>query len=132
MIRRFVQTDNSGRILVSSENGDTVPNGFEFDFPDDFDFSNQDDYKIVDGEIVLDVGKGTLESELSERQVYLYETDYITSKFIERFARCTNMEEMMATFQWFNRSYSSILEKRQQCRDAINEINNTIRKKNFD
>lgn len=137
MVKRFVQTDDTGRILASSEDGNSIPNSIEFDFPDDFDFSKQDDYKIVDNGseeryLQLDVGKNTLESELNEPQSYLYGTDYITSKFVERFAQCTNMEEMLKTFQWFNKSYSKILDKRQQCRDDINDLNDIIRKKNFD
>lgn len=50
----FVLTDENGRIIATT-NVEEFAEGFdEFDFPEDFDFFNQINYKIVDGELVED------------------------------------------------------------------------------
>ena len=51
----FVQTDDTGRILVTTDTIDYAGTEmYGFTFPDDFDFSIQDEYRIVDGGLVHD------------------------------------------------------------------------------
>lgn len=51
----YVATDDTGRINVTVENEEyTDDSYFEFTFPDDFDFNNQNEYRIVDDELVHD------------------------------------------------------------------------------
>lgn len=51
----FTATDETGRINVTVENEEyTDETYFKFDFPDDFDFSKQYEYRIVDGQLVHD------------------------------------------------------------------------------
>ncbi len=61
-MRRYVQTDETGRILVTVEDEAYTDETYsEFDFPDDFDFSSQSDYRIVDGALVHEVAPPTEE-----------------------------------------------------------------------
>ena len=48
----YIQTDEDGRILASTDNPSYAQGMFEFDMPDDFDYSHQDDWVIKDGELV--------------------------------------------------------------------------------
>lgn len=49
----FVQTDDTGRILASTGYAEYAGDDmFEFEFPDRFDFSKQDEYRIVDGALI--------------------------------------------------------------------------------
>lgn len=55
---KYVKLADDGKISITSEiparvNGKIVSESF--DFPDDFDFSQQHLYKIIDGELIKDV-----------------------------------------------------------------------------
>lgn len=50
----YVQLDEGGRIVCSSEDGASVPGSVEFGLPDGFDFARQRDYRLVDGVLVHD------------------------------------------------------------------------------
>lgn len=51
----YVSVDDTGRIQVTVENEEyTDDSYFVFDFPENFDFATQSDYRIVDGELVND------------------------------------------------------------------------------
>lgn len=50
---RIFLTADTGR-LVEQEDGTIIMEGEKFNFPDDFDFRKQSDYKIVDEELVYD------------------------------------------------------------------------------
>ena len=49
-----IQTDETGRILVSSSEFQCGENDIQIDLPDDFDFERQADYRIVDGALIYD------------------------------------------------------------------------------
>lgn len=51
---RFVSTDNSGRIFATTDQEQFAKSMTEFTFPDDFDFSIQDEYRIQNGELIHD------------------------------------------------------------------------------
>jgi len=51
--KRIIITADTGR-LVEQEDGTVIMVGERFDFPEDFDFNKQLDYKIIDGELVYD------------------------------------------------------------------------------
>ena len=40
--------------IIYDENGEMAGERKQFDFPDDFNFFTQDDYKIIDGKLVYD------------------------------------------------------------------------------
>lgn len=48
----YISTDEDGRILSSTDNPAYAEGMTEFDMPDDFDYSHQDDWLIQDGELV--------------------------------------------------------------------------------
>ena len=50
----YVSLDEDGRIYATTEFEEYAEGMEEFTFPDDFDFNNQNEYRIVDGELVHD------------------------------------------------------------------------------
>lgn len=50
----FVLTDENGRILATTSIQEYAEGMDEFDFPEDFDFFNQRNYRIVENELILD------------------------------------------------------------------------------
>lgn len=51
--KRIIITADTGR-LVEQEDGTVIMEGERFDFPEDFDFNKQLDYKIIEDELVYD------------------------------------------------------------------------------
>lgn len=50
----YVSVDENGRICASTSKEEYAEGMTEFEFDDDFDYENQSDYRIVDGELVHD------------------------------------------------------------------------------
>lgn len=50
----YVSVDKNGRICASTSKEEYAEGMTEFEFPDDFDYENQSDYRIVDGELIHD------------------------------------------------------------------------------
>lgn len=51
----YVSVDKSGRIMATTGSiGYKTDDMFEFNFPNDFDFLKQDDYRIVNSELIFD------------------------------------------------------------------------------
>lgn len=50
----YVMTDADGRIAATSATHHLGEGEFEFDFPQDFDFTRQRDWRLVEGELVHD------------------------------------------------------------------------------
>lgn len=50
----YASVDEIGRIVATTSFSEYAIGMIEFDFPDDFDFSKQNDYRIIDNEIVYD------------------------------------------------------------------------------
>lgn len=53
-MKAWFSADTDGRILASTTYSDYAAGMTEFQFPDDFDFTKQDDYIIKDGKLVND------------------------------------------------------------------------------
>lgn len=52
---KFYELDADNRICVTADTAAPgAVNPQSFNFPDDFDFNKQNDYKIIDGELVYD------------------------------------------------------------------------------
>lgn len=59
---KYFKVNEEDRICFTSDNpysavkedGEVVTEGEQFDFPEDFDFLEQHNYKIIDGELVYD------------------------------------------------------------------------------
>lgn len=54
VMKRFASTDDSGRVLVTTGEDFATDDMEAFDFPEDFDFARQSEYRIVDGELLYD------------------------------------------------------------------------------
>lgn len=63
----YVATDEDGRIGATTDVQEYAEGMAEFDFPDDFDFLTQSDWRIVDGELVHDPPQPTPE-EIAQQQ----------------------------------------------------------------
>lgn len=64
----YVQTDGSGRIFATTGHEEYAGDAyFELDFPEGFDFSRQDEWRVVDGELVHDPPPPT-EGELAAEE----------------------------------------------------------------
>lgn len=64
----FVSTDEEGRINATTDNIEYAGEDMSpFTFPDDFDFSKQNEYRIVDGELIHDP-KPPSEEELAAEE----------------------------------------------------------------
>lgn len=63
----YVSLDETGRIDASTDIEEYAEGMTEFTFPDDFDFIKQDEYRIVDGELIHDP-KPPSEEELAAEQ----------------------------------------------------------------
>lgn len=50
----YVMLDENGRITATTDCKEYAEGMIEFDLPEDFDYSHQEDYRIVDGELVMD------------------------------------------------------------------------------
>ena len=114
---RYVKLDSDNRICSTTEYAEFAEEGaIEYDFPEDFDFSLQDDYLIQNGELVyspLDPEPGVRINELKQK---LAETDYVVIKIAE--AQVTGVEMLSEDAD----RYAEIILQRQQWRDQINEL----------
>ena len=112
----WIKTDETGRILASTDIEEYAIGMTLFDFPDDFDFVTQDDYRIVDGELVHDPRPLDPEIEISNLKTKLAETDYVVTKIAEYQVTQTAIPDEDAD------RYSAIILQRQEWRDRINEL----------
>lgn len=112
----WIQTDETGRILASTDVEEYAIGMTEFDFPDDFDFVTQDDYRIVDGKLVHDPRPLDPEIEISNLKTKLAETDYVVTKIAEY-----QVTQRAIPDEDVDR-YSEIILQRQEWRDRINEL----------
>lgn len=112
----YVSTDETGRIGATTEYKQFAIGMDEFEFPEDFDFTKQHEYRIVDGELVHDPLPEPAESQISNLKVQLAETDYAVIKVYESMVTGEALPEEDA-----NR-YAEIISRRQQWRAQINEL----------
>lgn len=118
----FVQTDNEGRILATSENGSTIPNSFEFEFPADFDFSKQFDYIIKDGVLSHFESAEAVSEKLEVLKMQLKETDWVAAKMNDALMNCATVSDILGVASDFQSKYGGIIEQRKEWRNKINEL----------
>lgn len=113
----FVHTDETGRINATTPYieyaGDDM---FAFTFPDDFDFSTQNEYRIVEGELVHDPLPEPADLQISELKQKLYDTDYAVIKVYESMVTGEALPDEDAE------RYAEIIEQRKAWRVQINEL----------
>ncbi len=90
----FTETDDTGRINATTSHKEYAADSyFEFDFPEDFDFSNQREYRIVKGELIRDVAPPS-KSEIESQMAFTKEQQM--RKAIELFVRTANLTDDQA------------------------------------
>lgn len=113
----YIQMDEDDRIISTTAFKEYASDEMiEFSLPDDFDFSKQSDYRIVDGELVYDPLPEDPKVQISELEMKLKQTDYISSKAMDALLRGDG------TFEEIAEEYSEVLVKRQEWRDEINKL----------
>lgn len=65
----YVSVDENGRICASTSKEEYAEGMTEFDFPDDFDYESQSDYRIADGELIHDPLPMSDESKQYEEEI---------------------------------------------------------------
>lgn len=71
------------------------------------------------------------EKRLIELQQKLTMTDYISAKFGDLLMACNSVEEMNTVMADFQNEYGTIIAKRQEWRDQINELRSVYSIKNI-
>lgn len=112
----FVTTDETGRICCTGDVGSVEHGDVEFDFPDDFDFAAQGEYRIVDGELVHDPLGPSSGERIEELKTRLAETDYVVIKIAEAQASGVSLQSDDAE------RYEDIIEQRRAWRAEINSL----------
>lgn len=112
----WIQTDETGRILASTDVEEFAIGMTEFEFPEGFDFNTQDEYRIVDGELVHDPKAPSAEQQIEELKRKLADTDYVVVKVSESMAIGQQLSDEEAD------RYADIIIQRQQWREQINAL----------
>lgn len=114
----YYQADETGRIMATTEREEYAGEGYgQFDFPDDFDFGLQNEYRIVDGELVHDPPPIPVDQRIAELKSNLDSTDYVVIKLSEM--KLSNQNTLSDED---TKRYSEIISNRQAWRDEINRL----------
>ncbi len=90
----YVATDETGRINVTVQDKEYADETyFEFDFPDDFDFNKQNEYRIVGGKLVHEIAPPTKE-EIEANKQYTMRNQINAATLL--FVRTTNLSDEQA------------------------------------
>lgn len=113
----YVSTGDDGRIFVTTDNeAYTDESYFEFDFPEDFDYSLQNEYRIVDGELVHEPIAMSVQAQIAELKQKLLDTDYTVIKVYEAMVTGEALPDEDAE------RYAEVIEQRKAWRIQINEL----------
>lgn len=119
-MKAYIGVDDTGRINASTTHEEFAIGMTEFTFPDDFDFSLQNEYRVVSGELVHDPLPESPDGQIAELKQKLAETDYMVVKVYEAMITGEELPEDDT-----NR-YSDAIIQRQQWRSQINELENSM------
>lgn len=112
----WILTDETGRIVASTDVEEFAGGMEPFELPDDFDFSKQDDYRVVDGELASDPRPVSSAQQIEELKSKLASTDYVVVKVSESMAIGQQLSEEDAD------RYADIIIQRRQWREQINAL----------
>lgn len=113
----YVSTGDDGRIFITTDNqAYTDETYFEFDFPEDFDYSLQNEYRIVDGELVHEPIAMSAQAQIAELKQKLLETDYTVIKVYEATITGEPLPDEDAE------RYAEVIEQRKAWRIQINQL----------
>lgn len=115
-MKRFVSTDETGRIYVTTFEEYADETYFEFDFPEDFQWIYQSDYRIVDGELIHDPLPEPPQIQIQTLKGKLDQTDYAVIKVYEAMVTGESLPEEEAE------RYADLIVQRREWRLKINEL----------
>lgn len=122
MTKYFLELNEEGRILSSTSNEEYKSDDMiEFDMPDDFDFTKQDDYLIVDGELVHDLRQPDPEFQILDLKRKLSETDYAVIKVYETMVTGVPLPDEDAE------RYADLIVQRREWREQINQLEASLK-----
>lgn len=114
---QYIGIDESGRILVTTDQEEYASEDMiQFDFPEDFDFAKQDEYRIQNGELIHDPIPPDPSIRIAELKQKLSATDYVVIKLSESSLTGSTLSADD------NERYSDIIEQRRVWRDEINQL----------
>lgn len=113
----YISTDENGYITCTvTDEQYRQPNDFQFTFPDDFDFSKQHEYRIVNGELIHDPPPEPIDIQIGRLKSSLAQTDYAVIKVYEAMVTGDELPEEDA------QRYAEIIAQRKEWRSKINEL----------
>ena len=112
----YISISEDGRIYASTDVEEFAEGMTEFEFPEDFDFSKQNEYRIVDGELIHDPILPSKEEQLAELRCQIHATDSDVLEFYEY-----SMKGMDIPSSEVSR-YAQALKTRAQARKKIAEL----------
>lgn len=108
----YIMTDEDGRILASTSEREYAEGMSEWDPPDGFDFSNQDDYILKNGELIFSPRIATESEVQSEREgAKRRQLDMAAALFIRSQAATLSNDEALGYSELFL-DWEEDLEKR--------------------
>lgn len=121
-MKMFVDTDDTGRILstTSADEYDGVIDLQKVEFPDDFEFCGQYEYRVVDGQLVHDPLPDPPETRIAKLKQQLDDTDYVIVKMAESSVTGVPLSEEDSS------RYADIIEQRRQWREEINKLESEV------
>lgn len=117
----WISTDETGRICASTDVEEYADGMVEFnDFPEDFDFSKQDDYRIVEGVLTHDPRPIPPEQQIATLKAKLTDTDYAVIKVYEAVVTGDALPDDEAE------RYAEVITQRRQWRSQINKLEQEV------
>lgn len=116
------QLDESGRVWGTfiPEEDKASGSHISIDFPDDFDFMIQHEYRYVDGQLIHDPLPDPPETAIAKLKQRLDDTDYIIVKMAESSVTGVPLSEEDSS------RYADIIEQRRQWREEINKLESEV------
>lgn len=120
-MKQWVKTDEDGRIYITCDEKYAEEDYIEFDFPEDFSFIKQNDYRIVDGELIYDPLPEPPEIQIQSYKAKLASSDYAVIKVYEAMVTGESLPEEEAS------RYSDLIIQRREWRQKINELEASLK-----
>ena len=93
----YALLDENGRICATTDREEYSVGMIEFDFPEDFDFSKQENYRIENGELALDLLPiSEEEKEIEQKMQYQEQLRTATVIFIRSNAKTLTNEQALS------------------------------------
>lgn len=121
-MKRNAYLDEDGRIWGTAvpEYDDDPDVSVSIEFPDDFDFMIQHEYRFVDGQLIHDLLPDPPETRIAKLKQQLVDTDYVVVKMSESSVTGVPLSEEDSS------RYADIIEQRRKWREEINKLESEV------